>query len=188
MFSWRILWLLNLPTGLILFALGGLIPESAKFLLARGRNAEAQAVMARFGTVRLEWSWGKRLTPSCATVISTDLGIKLWTPALIGKTAALTIAALSWGLINFGLLLWMPNDLVAKGYSMARFEQTAGRVGADRVSDGFHLHVSLQPLEHEMGAGHRDRDHPARADLGALARDNSGRQPGFADRAADRRE
>jgi putative MFS transporter len=38
---------------------------------------------------------------------------------LIGKTAALTIAALSWGLINFGLLLWMPNDLVAKGYSMA---------------------------------------------------------------------
>ena len=30
---------------------------------------------------------------------------KLWTPALIGKTAALTIAALSWGLVNFGLLL-----------------------------------------------------------------------------------
>ena len=43
---------------------------------------------------------------------------RLWTPELIGKTAALTIAALSWGLINFGLLLWMPNDLVAKGYSM----------------------------------------------------------------------
>src|SRR6266581_6722284 len=43
---------------------------------------------------------------------------KLWTPRLIGKTAALTIAALGWGLINFGLLLWLPNDLVVKGYSM----------------------------------------------------------------------
>src|SRR4029077_15645806 len=35
-FSWRILWLMNLPTGLLLILLGGLIPESAKFLLSRG--------------------------------------------------------------------------------------------------------------------------------------------------------
>src|SRR3954452_11801363 len=49
-FGWRILWLLNLPTGLILVLLGGLIPESAKFLIARGREAEARAVMRRFGS------------------------------------------------------------------------------------------------------------------------------------------
>ena len=35
-FSWRILSLINLPTGLILLGLGRFIPESAKFLLARG--------------------------------------------------------------------------------------------------------------------------------------------------------
>jgi putative MFS transporter len=56
-FGWRILWLLNLPSGLILVLLGGLIPESAKFLLARGRDAEARTVMARFG------STAKRLVP-----------------------------------------------------------------------------------------------------------------------------
>ncbi|MBS0479664.1 MAG: MFS transporter, partial [Proteobacteria bacterium] len=39
-FGWRILWLLNLPTGLTLVLFAGLIPESAKFLLARGREAE----------------------------------------------------------------------------------------------------------------------------------------------------
>src|SRR5947209_5399766 len=49
--SWRILWLLNLPTGLILLVLSPLIPESAKFLLARGRDEEAHAVMERFGSV-----------------------------------------------------------------------------------------------------------------------------------------
>ena len=32
-FRWRILWLLNLPTGLSLVLLSALVPESAKFLL-----------------------------------------------------------------------------------------------------------------------------------------------------------
>ena len=48
--SWRILWLLNLPTGLFLLLLATQIPESAKYLLARGRRAEAHNVMAQFGT------------------------------------------------------------------------------------------------------------------------------------------
>jgi len=111
-FGWRILWLLNLPSGLILVLLGGFIPESAKFLLARGRDAEARAVMARFG------STAKRLAalPSlpAGTVSHALTGAKL-----IGKLAALSIAAIAWGLINFGLLLWLPADLVAKGYSVA---------------------------------------------------------------------
>ena len=50
-FGWRILWLLNLPTGLSLVLLGALIPESAKFLLARGRREEAQP---GDGAVRVE--------------------------------------------------------------------------------------------------------------------------------------
>src|SRR5436190_12765498 len=49
-FGWRILWLLNLPTGLSLILLGAFIPESAKFLLQQGRRTEAQKVMARFGS------------------------------------------------------------------------------------------------------------------------------------------
>lgn len=40
-------------------------------------------------------------------------------PSFVGTTWALSITALAWGLINFGLLLWMPAHLVAKGYSMA---------------------------------------------------------------------
>ncbi len=111
-FGWRILWLLNLPTGLILVLLGGFIPESAKFLLARRRDSEARAVMARFGAV------AKTLTPLAplppGTVSHALTGAKL-----VGKLAALSIAAIAWGLVNFGLLLWLPADLVAKGYSMA---------------------------------------------------------------------
>ena len=39
--------------------------------------------------------------------------------AYLAQTVALSVVALAWGLINFGLLLWMPAHLVAKGYSMA---------------------------------------------------------------------
>jgi MFS transporter, putative metabolite:H+ symporter len=123
-FSWRILWLLNLPTGLILLFMGRFIPESAKFLLARGRNAEAHAVMTRFGSVSHELAEGEEdeteiIGHAHYHSAEATKELKLWTPELIGKTAALTTAALAWGLINFGLLLWMPNDLVSKGYSMA---------------------------------------------------------------------
>lgn len=120
--SWRILWLINLPTGLILVAMGGLIPESPKFLLARGRDKEAHAVMKRFGIVSREIAEDENDEAADVAEMSGGLShpsvATIWTGRLIGKTAALTVAALAWGLINFGLLLWMPNDFVAKGYSM----------------------------------------------------------------------
>ncbi len=118
-FSWRILWLINLPTGLLLVCLGAFIPESAKFLLSRGRDAEAHKVMARFGARGRTLAEGE---DDPAEVIGHGHAAgpepRLWTPGLIGRTAALSIAAVAWGLINFGLLLWLPSDLVAKGYSI----------------------------------------------------------------------
>jgi len=120
--SWRILWLLNLPTGLTLILMGGLMPESAKFLLSRGRVDEAHKVMARFGTQSHLLKANEEDVDDVFVhhhADQTGHEPKLWTAGLIGKTAALTIGALAWGLVNFGLLLWMPNELVNKGYSMA---------------------------------------------------------------------
>lgn len=111
-YSWRILFLLNLPTGLLLVLLGAFIPESAKFLMARGRNEEAAAVMRKFGSVV------RKVGPAVAAPIKAVHG-KLSGVKLIGKLVALSIAAISWGLINFGLLLWLPGDLQEKGYSIA---------------------------------------------------------------------
>ena len=109
-FGWRILWLLNLPTGLVLVLLGGLIPESAKFLIARGCTAEAEQVMAQFGA---------KAGPVIIRALGTEPAVALRGRAFAGKLAALSLAAICYGLINFGLLLWLPTDLVAKGYSMA---------------------------------------------------------------------
>jgi putative MFS transporter len=112
-YTWRILFLLNLPTGLLLVVLGAFIPESAKFLLARGRNEEAQTVMKRFGAVAR-----KTVVDAGARTKAASHG-KLEGLHLVGKLTALSIAAISWGLINFGLMLWLPGDLQEKGYSIA---------------------------------------------------------------------
>jgi putative MFS transporter len=112
-FGWRILWLLNLPTGLSLVLLGAFIPESAKFLLARGRREEARAVMERFG------SKARHTRPAEAAALARSASVALTGRAFFGKLAALSLAAICYGLINFGLLLWLPADLVAKGHSMA---------------------------------------------------------------------
>ena len=112
-FSWRILWLLNLPTGLSLVLLGAFIPESAKFLLARGRREEARRVMERFGSKAHTLQVGNE--PHRARPES----VQLTGGAFFGKLLALSLAAICFGLIYFGLLLWLPDDLVSKGYSVA---------------------------------------------------------------------
>jgi MFS transporter, putative metabolite:H+ symporter len=112
-FSWRILWFLNLPTGLALIFLNAFIPESPKFLLALGRVAEAHRVLRRFGCVVREDVSG------AVRARAASLEARLALPAAyLGQTIALSVVALAWGLINFGLLLWMPAHLVGKGYSM----------------------------------------------------------------------
>lgn len=112
-FGWRVLWLLNLPTGLSLVLLGAFIPESAKFLLARGRRDEARQVMERFG------STARKARVAEQVAIAKGAAVPLTGRAFAGKLIALSLAAICYGLINFGLLLWLPADLVSKGYSVA---------------------------------------------------------------------
>jgi putative MFS transporter len=111
-FGWRILWVLNLPTGLSLVLLGAFIPESAKFLLSRGRREEAQRIMARFG------SKARQTRAAEQAALERGPTVALTGRAFFGKLFALSLAAICFSLINFGLLLWLPADLIAKGYSV----------------------------------------------------------------------
>jgi putative MFS transporter len=113
-FGWRIMWFLNLPTGLALIMLSPLIPESASFLRHMGRFEEARATLARFGAVL-------RLRSPEADVDAGDAHEAATTAThagMLGTTIALTLAALAWGLVNFGVLLWLPAALVAEGQSV----------------------------------------------------------------------
>ena len=104
-FGWRIMWFLNLPTGLLLILISGWIPESAKFLLHTGRLADAEAVLRKFGSVLAPFE------PQPEIEVLPSSGQS-------GKIILLSIAALAWSLTNFGILLWLPAELVSRGYSI----------------------------------------------------------------------
>ncbi|WP_417231960.1 MFS transporter [Brevundimonas sp.] len=108
--GWRIMWFLNLPTGLLLIALSPFLPESARFLQHIGRGAEARVALARFG------AGVRTATPSA--VAESHSRLPPVDRCHLAVTIALTLAALSWGLVNFGVLLWLPAALVAEGRSV----------------------------------------------------------------------
>lgn len=110
-FGWRIMWFLNLPTGLALILLSPLLPESARFLQRVGRIDEARAMLARFGAGVQQVSLPPRPTSALPLVLTGQ--------HLVGVATALTLAGLGWGLVNFGLLLWLPSTLVDEGRSVA---------------------------------------------------------------------
>src|SRR3569833_2232571 len=112
MFGWRVLWLLNLPTGLLLVLLGGFNPESAKFLLSRGRREEARRIMERFGAKAHKAPVAEAGMYERGPAAPHNQG------AFVGKLLALGLAGICYGLVNFGLLLWLPADLVSRGYSI----------------------------------------------------------------------
>jgi putative MFS transporter len=115
-FGWRIMWFLNLPTGLILVALSPFLPESARFLQQMGRSAEARATLARFGAVLRSRCDDSSNEPP---VGNSRAPLPPVGHGFLGITGALTLTALAWGLVNFGLLLWLPAALVAAGRSVA---------------------------------------------------------------------
>jgi putative MFS transporter len=103
-FGWRVLWLQGFPTGMLLLAMARLIPESPRFLAEQGRDAELAEMRRKYGIVPKP----REPVPPDAAQAARRHG-KL--------TTALVITALSWSFVSFGLLLWLPSDLQARGYS-----------------------------------------------------------------------
>ena len=119
-FGWRIMWLIGFPTGLILIALSPLLPESARFLLEMGRVGEAREMLARYGAaLRHEEREEATLDPAAKSSPDREWSVQQQTSRpLLGLGAALTLTALAWGFVNFGVLLWLPASLIAEGRSV----------------------------------------------------------------------
>jgi putative MFS transporter len=115
-FSWRALWLLGLPTGLLIVFLGRYIPESPRFLANAGLDDEARAVLARFAGTQA----ASTRQPGAAGVVAEEEppagGIR---QLLRGSHARITwglmVCGVAWGLVNFGFLLWLPTNLGSMG-------------------------------------------------------------------------
>ena len=127
-FSWRILWLLGAPTGLLLILLNRWIPESPRYLLAAGRDAEARAVMERYGARVVE-------EPSELEAEATvkSRWSELLRMPLLSQTTVVALLGIGSGLVLFGFNLWIPTNLRKLGFT----EVTADRILRDSALIGF---------------------------------------------------
>ncbi|MEW6705035.1 MAG: MFS transporter [Pseudomonadota bacterium] len=121
LFSWRVLWLLGLPTGALIVFLDRFIPESPRFLANAGLTGQARAVLARFAgqidepvasspqTVHSDAAGGQREQSMRALLRGAHAPI----------TWGLVVCGVAWGLVNFGFLLWLPSNLGQMGMDAA---------------------------------------------------------------------
>jgi MFS transporter, putative metabolite:H+ symporter len=114
-YSWRILWLIGLPTGLLLIGLNRWIPESPRFLLARGERAAAQEIMAYYGAAEVEPA-AEAAAPEPAEPARGRIRDLLRRP-FGGPTLAITVLGLGVGLVAYGFQLWVPTNLQKLGYT-----------------------------------------------------------------------
>ena len=109
-YSWRSLWLLGVPTGLILVVLRRFIPESPRYLVAAGRGAEAASVLARYGIRTVPAA-----TPAVAPVAPRGGMRAVFAAAYRTQTAAIVLYGLGWGIVNWGFITFLPTFLTAAG-------------------------------------------------------------------------
>ncbi len=113
-YSWRILWLLGLPTGVLLLLLNRWIPESPRFLIQNGREEEARAVMKRYGATLVEEEERSELD------VERDVRsswAQLFRKPFLGLSAVVGLIGLGVGLVTFGFQLWIPSNLQKLGFS-----------------------------------------------------------------------
>jgi len=114
-YSWRVLWLLGLPTGVLLLLLNRWIPESPRFLIQNGREDEARAVMERYGATLVE----DEEEPS---ELDVESGVRsswaqLFREPFLGLSVVVGLFGLGVGLVTFGFQLWIPSNLQKLGFS-----------------------------------------------------------------------
>lgn len=108
-YSWRILWLIGLPTGLLLIGLNHWIPESPRYLLATGQDEAAATIMRRFGAAVVADDDG------------TDAAIDTRPRVMLGRSAiatsiAIVVLAIGIGFVTYGFQLWIPTNLQHLGF------------------------------------------------------------------------
>jgi putative MFS transporter len=134
-FGWRMLWLISLPTGLILILLNRWIPESPRFLLQHGREEEARAIMERYGAEVVEGD---------DSMLEVERDVKsrfatLFSGPFIGLSVVVLLLGIGIGVVQYGFQQWIPSNLQKLGFA----EVDASKILRDSALIGFPLNFPI---------------------------------------------
>jgi putative MFS transporter len=117
-YGWRPLFVIAGIGALIVWYLRKKLPESPRWLEAKGKTDEAEALMR---TIENEVSGGQKLPPPAmpkplpAFTLSSLAGPKLLPLMIVGSVVLITINALIFGFVN-----WLPSFFVKQGLSITQ--------------------------------------------------------------------
>ncbi len=117
-YGWRPLFVIAGIGALIVWYLRKKLPESPRWLEAKGKTDEAEALMR---TIENEVSGGQKLPPPAmpkplpAFALSSLAGPKLLPLMIVGSVVLITINALIFGFVN-----WLPSFFVKQGLSITQ--------------------------------------------------------------------
>jgi putative MFS transporter len=142
--GWRILWLLGLPTGVLLIVLNRWIPESPRFLLQHGRDEDARAIMERYGAEVVE---------DKESDLKVEEGVRgrfatLFTGPFAGLSLVVLLLGIGIGMVQFGFTQWIPSNLL----KLKLKEVDSFKVLRDSALIGFPLNFPIAWLYGFWGA------------------------------------
>jgi len=140
-YGWRSLWLVGIPTSVLLVLLNRWIPESPRYLVEHGRDDEARAVMARYGATAIEVVGVDEDADTVEVAPDVDHGRygELFHSPLTGQTMVLVLLALGIGVVQYGFQQWIPSNLQTLGFD----EVNASQMLRDSALIGFPLNFPI---------------------------------------------
>ncbi|WP_433601871.1 MFS transporter [Nocardia sp. CA-135953] len=139
-YGWRSMWLIGLPTGLLLVLLVRWIPESPRFLMAVGRHREAEEVLRTYNAEVVEV---EQPQAGAEDDLAGGFGQLLRRP-FAGMTIVLALLGLGVGLVTYGFQLWLPTNLRSLGFTGV----TADKILRDSALIGFPLNFLVAYCYH----------------------------------------
>src|SRR5262249_20571356 len=109
-FGWQMMFVIGALPAFVALVLRSLLPESPRWLAVRGRNAEAEAAMARI-EAETQKAIGQPLPPPAPVVAVLDKPASwsdLFGPLYLRRTLTVWVIWFAAYFVNYGLSAWLP--------------------------------------------------------------------------------